>query len=130
MSEYDGSWDNDPLDLRCIRLDAELEEIYGRADEDNTQWKPKNLQELYRIRAEDPDLFRALYAWGIMPPHRLGKQMLCCYVLDKDYNIVGEKCHDPYVALETIQELGNEDSKILVIKTLKEISIEEAQSYE
>lgn len=27
MSKYDGSWGNDPLDLRCIRLDAEMEEM-------------------------------------------------------------------------------------------------------
>lgn len=26
-SKWDGSWQNDPLDLRCIRLDAELEAL-------------------------------------------------------------------------------------------------------
>ncbi len=27
MDTYDGSWANDPLDIRCIRLDAEMEEM-------------------------------------------------------------------------------------------------------
>ena len=27
--EIDGSWESDPLDLKCFRLDAELDDIYG-----------------------------------------------------------------------------------------------------
>ena len=27
MSEWDGTWENDPLDMRCIRLDAEMEAL-------------------------------------------------------------------------------------------------------
>ena len=26
--EIDGSWDSDPLDLKCLRLDAEIDERY------------------------------------------------------------------------------------------------------
>ena len=33
--EIDGSWETDPLDLKCLRLDAELEERCGDEDE----WK-------------------------------------------------------------------------------------------
>ena len=37
MSEWDGTWENDPLDMRCIRLDAEMEAL----SEARNKGKPK-----------------------------------------------------------------------------------------
>lgn len=138
MSDYDGSWKNDPLDLRCIRLDAEMEAKHGPKNPEDMEWKPASLQELYVIRAENPSLFKALHGWATQQPSRFGKKLCPCYVLDQENNIIPsiDKCSDPVTARHEILELSirenkmMSDYKILRIEDLKLLSFKEVNQYE
>ena len=122
MSDYDGTWQNDPLDLRCIRLDAEIEAgIYSR---DTDVWSPKTLQDCYAPEFED------YTKCSSVPPERFLKPSHHCFILDKEDNIVEKYCHDPYHAKTIILEKYDKSHKILLTKTLEFVTLQEADEYE
>jgi len=121
MSKYDGSWEEDPLDLRCIRLDAMMEAGLFVSPE---VWYPKTLDDCYT------EEFKAYTRCANSPSGRALKPIIHCFILDKDDNIVHRYCHDPYHAKQVILEKYDETHKILNSKTLEFISLEEAELYE
>ena len=143
MSEYDGSWRNDPLDLRCIRLDAENDAIGNHTQEEIWQerekWFPKTLQDLFRIKMEDPnqwELYMFIVSGTTHTRSRDSKPYNPCCVLDNDNNIKVRWTHDPYCAREETLELSiknnnlMKDYKILCLRNLKVIPLEEVSKYE
>lgn len=121
-NKMDGSWENDPLDLRCIELDALMEE--GLFHSEPPEWEPKTLQDCYS------EEFRTYTRCSSYPVERALKPRMHCFILDKDDNIVHKYCHDPYHALSVIQEKYDETHRIMNSKTLEFISLEEAEEYE
>ena len=128
---YDGTWGNDPLDLRCIRLDAEME---ARHESSKPLFeKPTNFNELKAL-AKDRDNFE-IYKVRTCPPEcfRKGIPYLPCDILDKDMNIVS-KCHNPVQAIHQIRKLVQtndghiEDYCILNLRTLHCIPLHEVMT--
>ncbi|WP_406533407.1 hypothetical protein [Methanobrevibacter sp.] len=122
MSKLDGSWENDPLDLRCIRLDAEMDAGFFHSEP--SEWEPQNLKDCYT------EEFKSYVRCSSYPVERALKPRLHCFILDEDDNIVHRKCHDPYHAKQVILEKYDETYRILNSKTLEFISLEEAETYE
>ena len=127
MSDYDGSWKNDPLDMRCIRLDAEIEQgIWPLED----VWVPQTLSDCYTEEFEHYGLCCKT------PPERFQKKIAWTFIIDKEDNIVDRYVHDPYVALEYIRNLAKEnncsmeDYRIWLAKEKRFVSFEEAKKYE
>ena len=127
MSDYDGTWENDPLDLRSIRLDSEIEQgIWPLED----VWVPQTLSDCYTEEFEHYGLCCKT------PPERFQKKIAWTFIIDKDDNIVDRYVHDPYVALEYIRNLAKEnncsmeDYRIWLAKEKKFVSFEEAKEYE
>ena len=137
MSEYDGTWENDPLDLRGIRLDAELDQIYSGHEESDEYELIQTLQDLYVCRAEDPKRFEIIGTkWATETKHTFGQKFQPCVILNKKNEIVEYDCHNPRVALQKVLELSirnnnhMKDYQILRLSTLKMIPLEEAHDYE
>ena len=133
MSSYDGTWENDPLDLRCIRLDAELEEArhYG----DKPLPKCETLMDVYKLKEEDPDEYDT-YMVSTCPPGRTGKKFYPCIILDEKLNVVDEDCRDPVVAHKKILELSiiNDklmaDYSIFLLREMKFVCFQRVEEYE
>ena len=121
MSSYDGSWENDPLDMRCIRLDAENEA--GQYYHEDV-WTPQTLEDCYKPEFKDYTICAST------PPERFLKKFIHCFILDSKDNIVERHCHDPYHAKQVILEKYDETHKILITGTLEFMSLEGAEEYE
>ena len=127
MSDYDGSWKNDPLDMRCIRLDAEIEQGIWPLEK---VWVPQTLSDCYTEEFEHYGLCCKT------PPERFQKKIAWTFIIDKEDNIVDRYVHDPYVALEYIRNLAKEnncnmeDYRIWLAKEKRFVSLEEAKEYE
>ncbi len=123
----DGSWGNDPLDLRCIRIDAEMEQGLFSSEE---VWTPNTLQDCYSEEFEKYTLCCT------SPPSRFLKKPIFTFIIDNMDMIVDRYVHDPYVAIERINELAKEnkssieDYRIFIAREKKFISFEEAKKYE
>ena len=117
-----GSWEEDPLDLKCIRLDAMM--AAGDFMDAEPEWSPKTLEDCYS------EEFKHYTRVANYPLKRALKPTIHCFILDKDDNIVWEYCHDPYHAKQVILEKYDETHKILNTKTLEFVSLEEADDYE
>ena len=127
MSDYDGTWENDPLDLRSIRFDSEIEQgIWPLED----VWVPQTLSDCYTEEFEHYGLCCKT------PPERFQKKIAWTFIIDKEDNIVDRYVHDPYVALEYIRNLAKEnncsmeDYRIWLAKEKRFVSFEEAEEYE
>lgn len=137
-----GSWEEDPLDLKCIRLDAEMEQMYTNHTEDEAAkklqaWKPKTLQDLYVWKVERPEdyqLYMNIFA-AKEDSRTFKRKYIPCCILDKENNIVQE-AHDPVTARQDILELSvrnnnrMRDYQILCLKNLKVIPFKEVEKYE
>ena len=127
MSKWDGTWKNDPLDLRCIRLDAMMEQGNWPLED---VWVPETLSDCYTEEFEHYGLCCKT------PPSRLLKKPVWTFIIDKDDNIVDRYVHDPFIALEYIRNLANEnncsieDYRIFLAKDKRFVSFEEAKEYE
>ena len=127
MSDYDGTWENDPLDLRSIRLDAEIEQGIWPLEK---VWVPQTLSDCYTEEFEHYGLCCKT------PPERFQKKIAWTFIIDKEDNIVDRYVHDPYVALEYIRNLAKEnncsmeDYRIWLAKEKRFVSFEEAEEYE
>ena len=124
---YDGTWTNDPLDMRCIRLDAEMEAGMWKADD---VWVPRTLSDCYTEEFEN---------YGLCcrsPGSRFLKMPVWTFIIDKEDNIVDRHVHDPFIALDYIKELAEEnncnmeDYRIFLAREKKFVSFEEAKDYE
>ena len=127
MSSYDGTWENDPLDLRSIRLDSEIEQgIWPLED----VWVPQTLSDCY---TED---FEHYGLCCKTPPERFQKKTVWTFIIDKDDNIVDRYVHDPFIALEYIRNLAEEnncsieDYRIFIAREKRFVSFKEAEDYE
>ena len=127
MSDYDGSWKNDPLDMRCIRLDAEIEQGIWPLEK---VWVPQTLSDCYTEEFEHYGLCCKT------PPERFQKKIVWTFIIDKEDNIVDRYVHDPYVAIEYIRNLAKEnncsmeDYRIWLAKEKRFVSFKEAEDYE
>ena len=119
--EFDGSWANDPLDLRTIRLDAEIEEGWWHEE----VWIPKTLNDCHDERFKDFTL-----CGSTKDSSRWKKPLIPTFILDANNNIVEHYCHDPYDARNRIIKDYDETHSILLAKTLEFISLKEAEAYE
>ena len=120
-SDFDGSWQNDPLDLRCIRLDAEMEQGIWSLEK---VWVPITLEDCYKPEFKDYTICAST------PPERFLKKFIHCFILDSKDKIVERHLHDPYHAKQVILEKYDETHKILITRTLEFVSLEEAEDYE
>ena len=126
--EYDGTWRNDPLDLRCIRLDCEMEQGIYRKDDD--VWIPQTLSDCYS------ENFQHYGLCCTSTPSRFLKKPIFTFIIDKNDRIVDRYCHDPYVAIERIKELAKEnkcdmeDYRIFLPKEKRFLTFKEAKEYE
>ena len=122
MSEYDGSWENDPLDLRCIRLDAEMEA--GLFCSKEPVFIPRTLEDCYK--PEFDDYTRCATA----PKERFLKPLVHCFIINKDDDIVERDVHDPFLAKQKILKNYDKTHRIFITSELRFISLEEADAYE
>lgn len=122
MSNHDGSWKNDPLDIRCIRLDAEMDAGFYHSEP--LEWEPQTLEDCYS------EEFKHYTRCSSYPLERALKPALHCFILDKDDNIVHRYCHDPFQAKQIILEKYDDSYRILDSRTLEFISLDEADDYE
>ena len=127
MSDYDGSWENDPLDLRSIRLDAEMEQGIWPLEK---VWVPETLSDCYTEEFEH-------YGLCCRSPHsRFLKKPIFTFIIDNKDRIVDRYVHDPYIAIEYIRNLAKEnncsmeDYRIWLAKEKRFVSFEEAKEYE
>jgi len=111
-----GKLGDDPMDLRCIRLDAEWEEKYTtkpkkeRTSPKPRHWEPQNLEELKKTKAEDYDYYLGAYINRKVPKHyREGYN--ACDILDNEENIIDNTCCCIEQAEERIREYAIKDGK-------------------
>ena len=139
MSSYDGSWENDPLDLRCIRLDAELEALSearrkrGRKSKPRRLprfWEPHTLSQLIQYCKETDD-------WDFYCSRKIPKDQLvswkykaCDIIRKSDGIIVDNTCSSIEQAKQRIidEHKGKfEDYDIYAVSSWPEAKIEKVE---